>query len=199
MRADFPAVWHLLQERAKKFAIPIVQDYEELKYIFGLVGDCKSYLEIGTAEGNSLLAFSYSINPNAEIAYVDYGESHTANARNAALDMTTQSVQAVHGDSNNPETKEKLLRTNFEVVFIDAGHSYQNVITDARLYGTLATKFIIFHDVQLPEVKKAFDEYAEERTDCRAHSFINSATYGYGILKIMGEEHWQKLISNSLR
>lgn len=183
--ADFPTAWRLLQQRSQRFAIPIVQDHDELQYIFGLIMGCKSYLEIGTAEGNSLLAFSHALDPNAEIAYVDYGESHTANARDAALDMITQAIQAIHGDSNNPENKAKLLRQNFEVVFIDAGHSYQNVITDAKLYGPLATKFIIFHDVQLPEVKKAFDEYAEERSDCKAHSFINSATYGYGILEIL--------------
>lgn len=182
---DFQAVWHLLKDRAEHFAIPIVQDYEELKYIFDLISGCKSYLEIGTAEGNSLLAFSYALGPNAEIAYIDYGEAHTANARNAVLDIITQDVQAIHADSNNPIAKETLLRHNFEVVFIDAGHNYNNVITDAKLYGPLATKFIIFHDVQLPEVKKAFDEYVEERTDCKAHSFINSVTYGYGILEVL--------------
>lgn len=163
----------------------IVQQYEELEYIFNLIKGCQSYLEIGTAEGNSLFVLSHALKDGAPITYVDLAESHTLAQRTEALLKVINPVFEVHGDSHDLTCiQQACLGAPYDVVFIDAGHTYEDVILDAVIYGQTAKKFIIFHDVQLPEVDRAFRHYCRAIAAKNVTKFIKSETYGYGIIQL---------------
>lgn len=181
---NFDDVWREVVKRSEAACIPVVQDYDEMKYVYGLVTGCKSYLEVGTAEGNGLYILSHSLEPDADITYIDFGEKHTTKHRNWVLDKIGRPVVAIHGDSNDYSTLRQVLNKKFEAVFIDAGHDDFNVAIDALFYGPLATKYIIFHDVQLPDVSRVFDWYCKQRPEAKNYRVVNSQTYGYGIIEL---------------
>lgn len=178
---SFEEHWNFIVKRSQEACIPVVQDKDEIKYIYNLIQGCESYLEVGTAEGNGLYVMAQALSPKAEITYIDYGEKHTTPHRNFILDKL-QPVTAIHGDSNDFDTAKKVFGKQFDVVFIDAGHDDFNVAIDALFYGPLAKKYLIFHDIKLPDVARVFDWYAKQRPDCKALRVINSETYGYGVL-----------------
>lgn len=194
----FDELWRDIQDRSQRWAIPIVQEYKELEHVFNLIKDYqqylehKTYLEVGTAEGNSLYVLSHALhNCNfSGISFVDYGESHTKFAREEVLAKLPIRATAFLGNSHNSEIIRSVSQETHEglsyhdIVMIDAGHTYEDVIADAIAYGHLATKYIFFHDIQLPEVRKAFDWYCAQNPQFKCSEFINSTTYGYGILEV---------------
>lgn len=184
MVKTFDELWKDIEERAQRWAIPIVQDRTELEYIFNLIKNCKSYLEIGTAEGNGLYVLSHALDDNAVVATIDFGEKHTRAASNEALSRINKEIIVNDGNSHNINVSSKMLNRKFEVVFIDAGHKYEDVIADAMVYGSLATKYVIFHDIQLPEVRSAYNWWIYHNPQFRHHEFINSKEYGYGIIEV---------------
>lgn len=177
---NFDDLWRFIVNRSQGF--PTVQEYHELAHIFGLMRGCESYLEIGTAEGNSLYVLAHALKAGARIVCLDLCEKHTAAPQAdivARLDKYNVSVCA--GDSRNPDTL--LFKMPYDCVLIDGGHDYQTVISDAHMYGKLATKYIFFHDVCLPEVDRAFQEYAKT-IGGNAYKMINSTGFGYGIIGV---------------
>jgi hypothetical protein len=202
----FDELWRDLEERSRRWAIPIVQDYKELEYVFNLIKGCGSYLEIGTAEGNGLYVLSHAIKLGGKISIIDFGEKHTAAARQEVCDILTEGhnkliykgdepsydkemakpphyPHVLLGNSHSVEIRKWTLGM-YDVVFIDAGHTYEDVIADAIAYGQLATKYIIFHDICLPPVKTAVEWYLKQNPQFKYHEFINSETYGYGIIEV---------------
>lgn len=186
-RKQFDACWDYISHRQ---SVITVQQREELEHIFNLMRDSDSYLEIGTAEGNSLYVLSHALREKAYIKYVDFGERHTFAPRNHIIEVLSWNdidVHGVLGNSHSPQTLAAAQRADFakyDCVLIDAGHQYADVIADAVMYGPLAAKYIFFHDIQLPEVNAAFEWYAHQRPDCEMSRFIRSETFGYGILRI---------------
>lgn len=185
---DFEQLWQEITERSNRWAIPVVQNKEELKYIFNLIQGCQSYLEVGTAEGNSLYVLSHALAEGATVNAVDYGEVHTEKPRNEIVlaIQTNLGIEATVycGNSHDLKTISDAAYMDYEVVFIDAGHTYPDVIADAIAYGSLATKYIIFHDICLPEVNAAFEWYCKQRSECQNFKIINSETFGYGVIKV---------------
>lgn len=176
---SFDELWRFIAKRG----VTIVQERNELEYIFNLIQGCESYLEIGTAEGNSLYVLAHALKLGAKITCVDFGETHTIPRHNDIIQRLAPDylVAMYHGNSTNPSTYP--IKSKHEVVLIDGGHDYDTVYSDAYMYGLLATKYILFHDVKLPEVKKAVDKFVEE-TDMKYHEFINSQTMGFGICEV---------------
>ena len=132
-----------------------------------------------------MYVLAHTLKPNAKITYVDYGEPHTTPHRNEIIAELTKRgyyITEILGDSHDPEVVMKA-NGRYDVVLIDAGHTYDDALQDARNYGKMATKYILFHDINLPEVKAAFNKYKEE-TGLPGYTISNSATYGYGILEI---------------
>ena len=161
-----------------------MQEQNELEHIFNLMKDCESYLEIGTAEGNSLYVLAHALKKGAKITCVDFGETHTKPKHDEIIRMLSPDYEVgmFLGDSTDLQTlpnKEK-----YDCVLIDGGHDYNTVYSDARMYAPLATKYIFFHDVKLPEVKRAVDEYVKEN-NLKYYEFINSPSFGYGIVEII--------------
>lgn len=182
----FDELWSEIEERLTKQNIVIVQDKEELRHVFGLVAGSKSYLEVGTAEGNSLYVLAHALDPNAKITFVDFGEEHTAQPRREVLARIPQSarnITPIMGNSHAGESIRLAWHDNYDVVMIDAGHTYEDVIADAAAYGPKALKYIIFHDVMLPEVNRAFEWYARQ-IQRKSYRFVNSRTYGYGVIEL---------------
>lgn len=182
----FDELWQDILERCDRFSFPLVQDKEELRFIFNLIQGCASYFEVGTAEGNSLYILAHALKEDSYIKVLDYGEPHTAAARDEAMKRIPHTrIKELYGNSHDAKVifmgQESI---PVDVVFIDAGHSYEDVVADAIAYGHLATKFIIFHDIQLPPVKAAFEWYCAQNSQMKASTFINSPTFGYGILEV---------------
>lgn len=181
---NFSDLWDIIVQRSKDAAIPVVQDRMELEYVFNLMKDCKSYLEVGTAEGNSLYVLTQAMRCGSEVTYIDWAEKHTEAPRQWVLDrMADYRITAIHEDSNSLDLHRRLSPFKCDAVMIDAGHETWNVVLDATFYGHKANKYIFFHDIQLPDVDRAFNWYCKQRPDCKHYRVVNSENYGYGILE----------------
>lgn len=184
---EFNELWDFIIARSADQNMPIVQDKAELGYVFNLMKNCSSYLEVGTAEGNSLYVLANAMPEGSEITYVDWAEAHTEDKRNFILDrLSDYKITPVHADSNDLTTKDLASEfgdKKYDCVLIDAGHDDFNVSIDALLYGPLARKYIIFHDIKLPDVERAFNWYCKQRPECKNYRIINSETYGFGVIE----------------
>lgn len=162
----------------------IVQDKTELENVFNLIKDCESYLEVGTAEGSSLYVLSHALKPMSYITYVDFGEKHTEKQRNENLAEIPNRFNSIHGNSHEPKIIN-LADGAYDVVLIDAGHTYEDVVIDAVCYGSMAQKFILFHDIQIKSVAQAFVWYCNY-ISAKDVSFISTlgSGYGFGIIKL---------------
>lgn len=190
----FDELW---REITKRPGVITVQNREELEHVFNLLQSCESYLEVGTAEGNSLFVLAQALGGNSDykivprIAYVDYGEKHTQGPRDEiirALKDAHINIFAILGNSHHMQSIREANCFSpidyVDAVLIDAGHTYEDVIADAAAYGWMAKKCIIFHDVQLPEVCRAYDWYRKQMPEKESYRVVNSETFGYGIIKI---------------
>lgn len=186
----FDELWQYITDRSNLDVKPVVlvQEKVELRYIFDLMKDCDSYLEIGSAEGNSLYVLGHALKEKSRICIVDYGEPHTKAPREIVvkeLGKSHRNVLEFNGDSTFPETFPNWARQRkYDCVLIDGGHDYTTVLSDAIMYGPLASKYIFFHDIQLPEVKAAVDWFIKRHDLGEYHEFINSTSFGYGIIKV---------------
>ena len=176
---EYDNLWRFIKARGCH-----VQEYEELKHVFNLIRGSESYLEVGSAEGNSMYVLGNALADGADIAFIDLGEKHTTPDRDQIIGILTSSgykVKPIIGNTMHRACIEEAQKRCYDVVMIDAGHDYDEVLSDAQNYGPLATKYILFHDVKLPEVKRAIDEW---RGDRDYYEFINSESFGYGIVKV---------------
>ena len=178
----FNDLWDFIIHRG----VTIVQERNELEHVFNLIQGCESYLEIGTAEGNSLYVLAHALKPGAKITCVDLGENHTIPRHNDIIQRLapTYTVAMYHGNSTDSRTypnKEK-----HDVVMIDGGHDYKTVLSDCRFYVPLAKKYVLFHDVKLPDVTLAISRYINDNNpgNWKYSEFVNSPTMGFGILEV---------------
>lgn len=179
----FDELWRTIKERANNHCFPVVQDYDELEYIFNLIQGCNSYLEVGTAEGDSLYVLSHALADDAKIVSVDLGEKHTIKYADEVEAMAKREIKFIRGNSHDIGIINQAYG-EYDVVLIDAGHQFVDVIADAMVYGAMADKYIIFHDVMLPEVRQAFGWYCNQRKGCKNYIVSNSDNFGYGIIEI---------------
>lgn len=185
--SDFDELWHFLEHRREK---PMVQVKEELEFVFNLIKGCRTYLEVGTAEGDSLFMLSHALDgASPSITYVDIGEDHTAKHREEVLKIMREQkmrVRQVHGNSHaHGNIEDADILAPFDVVMIDAGHEFKDVIADAMAYGGMAAKYLIFHDIMLSEVNQAFDWYVEQQKFRKVRKFVaENSPYGYGIVEL---------------
>lgn len=179
---SFDQYWQFIDKRG----VSTIQNHQELEHVFNLMQDCESYLEVGTAEGNSLYVLAHALKLEAHITYIDWDEKHTRTPREEVIKLLTDEgyeIRPIHSHTMHREAIEKAGERKYDVVLIDAGHSFDEVIADAMNYGKLATKYIIFHDVMLPEVDRAFALYQKE-CGLKAYKVIHSETFGFGILEV---------------
>lgn len=182
---EFNDLWEFIVKRSNEAAMPVVQDKDELEYVFNLLKDCESYLEVGTAEGNSLYVLANAMKEGSRITYIDWAESHTKENRDFILSkLHNYKITPIHADSNDWSAQNKAMTVSpyYDAVLIDAGHEDFNVVIDAFLYGRMAKKYLIFHDIQIPDVNRVFEWYSKQRPELRKMRIVNSEHYGFGIL-----------------
>lgn len=175
--SGFEELWRFVLSRN----LTIVQERSELEHVFNLIQGCESYLEIGTAEGNSLYVLAHALKPGSKITCVDLGEMHCIPKHNEIIQklVPDHEVAIYHGNSINSDTYPQ--KEKHDVVLIDGSHDYDVVVSDCKMYAPLAKKYVLFHDVTMPEVKRAVSEYVEGK---KYREFVNSPTMGFGILEI---------------
>lgn len=177
--SDFEKRWAWLTKRAGG-ENNLVQEKNELKHIYDLMKacDCETYLEIGSAEGSTLHVLG-SIPKFVD--YIDFCEVHTEDLRKEITGQDTK-FTCFRGDSTNSHTH--LRKAHYDCILIDGGHDFATVLSDSILYAPLAMKYVFWHDIQLPEVRKAVEWFVPRWNLGKFSTFINSASYGYGILEI---------------
>lgn len=183
---DFEILWKYLRDR-KEFAI--VQDYNEFEYVWNLIQALKptSYLEIGTAAGDSLYAFGSLLPLDGRIHWIDLDEPFCKAARNQAIaKLIPRHITHYSGRSADEAAVWSTKGKRFDVVYIDAGHKYDEVLSDSHCYAPLADKLVIWHDIQLPEVRRAVEDWLKTQPHAQRKfsTYINSETMGYGILEV---------------
>lgn len=189
MNESFEELWHFCQHRREK---PMVQIKEELAQIYDLIngGNCRNYLEVGSAEGDSLYILSHAlIGSSPDITYVDLGEKHTEVHRNEIIKIMRSNgmkVRGIHGNSHlRSVVGEASVFGPYDVVMIDAGHELRDVIADAMVYGSMAKKFIIFHDILLNDVGNAFDWYVKMQGFKSVQKIsAENSSYGFGVITL---------------
>lgn len=177
----FEELWHFIIDRSAR-GIMTVQDRSELEHVYNLMKgcDCQSYLEVGTAEGNSLYVLGHA---TKMAACIDLGEPHTLEPRTEVLMKLGVSIQQFLGDSTTPEISRQIT-SKHDCILIDGGHDFATVLSDSILYAPLATKYIFWHDIQLPEVKLAVEWFMKRWKLGKYSTFINSDSFGYGICEV---------------
>ena len=156
------------------------QQREEIEAVAKLIGECNSYLEIGTAEGGSLYFFAHKMGFKRAVC-VDLDEAHTRPYREWVFEQLSGAVEMTlySGNSMDAAIIEQAAKEQFDVVFIDGGHDYATVKSDWVNYGKLANKYVVFHDICLPDVKKLWDELPGIKL-----SLIGDGRFGMGILTV---------------
>lgn len=178
---DFNELWQFVVDRSQR-GVMTVQEKSELEHVYNLMKgcDCQSYLEVGTAEGNSLYVLG-SI--PKYIGFIDLYEDHTLDSRNEVIGkFDGRRILGYPGDSTNPNTHPR--DRKYDCVLIDGGHDFATVLSDSILYAPLATKYIFWHDIQLPEVKAAVEWFVKRWKLGKYSTFINSTEFGFGICEV---------------
>ena len=158
------------------------QDRQEIEAVARLINaNCavKSYLEIGTAEGGSLYYFGHMLAPHKAVC-VDLAEAHTATLREWVFSEMKDAIDITlyAGNSTEPAIIDAVKSLGqFDVVFIDGGHDYATVKSDWESYGFLAAKFVVFHDICLPDVKKLWDTIPQPKL-----SIVETGKFGMGVV-----------------
>lgn len=181
MQKPFDELWRWINARG---SVVTVQERHELEHVYNLMKECgcESYLEVGAAEGNSLYVLGHTAKQSS---FIDFGEPHTFEARkmvtNYLMEKGKTPIQYI-GDSTEPYTMPR--DQKFDCILIDGGHDFATVLSDSILYAPLATKYVFWHDIQLPEVKAAVEWFMKRWKLGEYSTFINSDSFGYRICKI---------------
>lgn len=181
---DFNDVWKFITTR--KNAPTVVQNRDELEHVFNLVRDCgaQTYLEIGTAEGNTLYALGGLCDKSM---IIDIGEEHCKKARDEIIDfLGLDKVLENYCDSTIYNEEMCFWEERPDIVMIDGGHDFATVLSDSIRYGECAKKYIFWHDIGLPEVNAAFEWYKERYPLGRYYKFATgpNTNFGYGICEV---------------
>lgn len=120
-------------------------------------------LEIGTANGGSLLPITRLSAPDAHVISVDLHHGEFGGGYPAwriplykSFPRTTQRLDLLRGDSHDPRTFERvralLGEEPLDLLFIDGDHTFQGVRQDFETYGPLVRPggLIAFHDINPP-------------------------------------------------
>ncbi len=121
------------------------------------------------------------------------------NAEHIGIDIgLRRSTPDIHGDTHDPETlkklKDRLAGRPINILFIDAGHSYESVKKDYEIYAPLTTDIVALHDIEpyrykrrggMREVHKFWDELKQA-------SFAEKDGLNHCLLLTMGQCQFEK-------
>lgn len=121
------------------------------------MSEADSILEIGSRFGYNLLFMAVSMKGNRLLS-VDWPDAEGFNMgevvhkellyQGQKLKKAGFDINFIFGNSHTESVFEQVKKHGtFHTVFIDGDHSYEGVKQDYEMYGPLAEKQIIFHDV----------------------------------------------------
>lgn len=109
----------------------------------------RSYLEIGSAEGGSLVAVARVLTPRSRIVAVDTCTYNLDALRKAVTKarFAGQEVQLIDGDSTSNNVIHRVRKLGpFDACFVDANHTLDYVIKDYQNY-LPHCRIMAFHDI----------------------------------------------------
>lgn len=134
----------------------VVQNKEELWALRCLMHDVDTYLEIGSSYGISLVCLGSMAREMA--VFVDETKPQCLQQLvNLSLGLAKGGITVVPLFGRSDDVIKGIDR-EFDVVFIDGDHSYDQVKRDWENYGPLARKFVAFHDILLDDPGRLFEE-----------------------------------------
>lgn len=118
--------------------------------------DVRSYLEIGSARGDTFHAVMSALPAHSRGTAVDWpGQSWGIEGSKEALERAVADLngkeyhaRAVFGDSTALETQKAARHDfNYDAVFIDGDHTLAGVMGDFFAYAPMAKRIVAFHDI----------------------------------------------------
>lgn len=142
---------------------PLVQDKHELLALQSIIKElgCRDYLEVGASNGISFYVLGMAMRMYSSLSFVDLGEEKLMKARCELLEDNSYRINKFIGDSTSPVTVDDVRQNHpngFDVVLIDAKHTYDYVKRDYENYGSMANKLLVFHDIGIPDVRQVWEE-----------------------------------------
>ena len=119
----------------------ILQQPYELAHLIAFIRDnnIRTMLEIGTFNG-ALISFLQSVFQFDKVAAVDF---------NKPEHLRGKSIDFFHGNTNTQKYRDwRKSKGHFDLVFIDAGHSFKEVETDVDRELNFPHTYMAFHDVE---------------------------------------------------
>lgn len=143
----------------------------------------ESVIEIGVYKGRSsyfICALLTRVNPNLRYICVDIAD---------LMDSFAEFHRILPGiEKCIPTTSYDFQDVSFDMVFIDANHSYDSTIQDYLNVGCKAKKLTVFHDIYAHEYDdlnggtvRAWNEVMEHTSSCKHHIFSNFPDEWMGI------------------
>lgn len=135
-----------------------------------------SYLEVGTFEGASAF-WVYENTAKSNILTIDIYEQKTFLANKRICEEEFGMISQVVGDSLDVLPKLVLEKQKFNVIYVDANHDYENVLSDLKNAENLLKDdgILIIDDYSenhWPGVFKAVDEWIDESWDVLLDNYM---------------------------
>ena len=144
--------------------IPGYMQFEELLWLYNTAKDMNSIIEVGSFKGRSTHALASGC--KGKVTAVDHFEGSTLGDGTHGLkgifeEFTKNTKEFTNLDVIKKSSSEAVQDCeNVDMVFIDAGHTYKEVLEDIKTWKPKVKKLLCGHDYckEWPEVVKAVDE-----------------------------------------
>ena len=156
----------------------------------------ENFLDIGSAAGGSTFLFNEVFNLK-HIVIIDDNQ-HPKHVHRARVIKTIKkelirkmgSITEVIGNSHDEEVVKAIrqLKRKYDVILLDAGHDYDDILMDEKNYGGLLNSggFLIVHDVEIfDSARLAFDKISKMKRYKDSKKYISKThtPCGIGVLR----------------